>query len=162
MLENKIAFWEQITQLFKGWRMCKGIISTLCVLLCFVVRCQPILSTYFVASIYWAVRRFTTKSREVSKPRDWMLWWSYRYEIWQASRQRGCWCACQISERLEKSRSESCVFEISRGLAVRRPSRVTSLVPINRTIAWVYLWELWWDISHKSNESLYHKQNRTK
>ena len=26
------------------------------------------------------------KSREVSKPRDWVLWWSYQSEIWKAYR----------------------------------------------------------------------------
>ena len=29
-----------------------------------------------------AARRLTARSREVSKPRDWMLQWSYRSEIW--------------------------------------------------------------------------------
>ena len=56
------------------------------------------------ASIHSTVRRLTTRSREVSKPRDWILYWSYRFEIWQASRQRCCRDACQISERLEKSK----------------------------------------------------------
>ena len=40
-------------------------------------------------------------------PWDWMLWLSYRSEIWQASRQRCCRNACQISELLEKSKPES-------------------------------------------------------
>ena len=64
------------------------------------------------------------ESRELSTPRDWMLWWSYGSEIWQSSRQRCCQCAyrCQISERLEKPKPKSRGFETSRDLAVRRPS----------------------------------------
>ena len=72
------------------------------------------------ASVHQAVRRLTAKSREVSKPRDWMLQWSYRSEIWQAPRQQRCRGTCQISERLEKSKPESRGFEASRDLAVRR------------------------------------------
>ena len=72
------------------------------------------------ASIHSAVRRLTAKSREVSKPRDWMLQWSYRSEIWQAPRQQLCRGTCQISERLEKFKPESRGFETSRDLAVRR------------------------------------------
>ena len=55
----------------------------------------------FGASIHWVVRRLTTKSRELSKLRDWMYKWSYRTEIWQASRQRCFGGACQSSGRLE-------------------------------------------------------------
>ena len=62
----------------------------------------------------------TAKSREVSKPRDWMLQWSYRSEIWQAPRQQRCRGTCQISERLEMFKPESRGFETSRDLAVRR------------------------------------------
>ena len=51
--------------------------------------------------------RRTTRSREVSNPRDWMLQRSYRSEIWQTSRQRCCRNASQISERLEKLMPES-------------------------------------------------------
>ena len=46
------------------------------------------------------------------EPRAWMLWWPCRSEMWQASRRRCCWGACQISGRLD----------ISRDLAVRRAS----------------------------------------
>ena len=51
-------------------------------------------------SIHWAVRHFTAKSRfEIRslKAENWLLWWSYRSEIWQASRQYCCQGACQIS-----------------------------------------------------------------
>ena len=72
------------------------------------------------ASIHLAVRCLTAKSREVSKPRDWVFWLSHRSEIWQAPRQRCCRGACQISERLEKSKHEYCNLETSRDLAVRR------------------------------------------
>ena len=44
------------------------------------------------------------------------------FNIWQASRQRCCQDACQISELLEKSKPESLGFETSRDLAVRCPS----------------------------------------
>ena len=57
-------------------------------------------NTLFRASIQWAVRR-TAKSREVSKPRDWM--WAYRSDIWQVSRHRCCRDACQFSVRLLSS-----------------------------------------------------------
>ena len=72
------------------------------------------------ASIHEAVRRLIAKTREVSRPRYWMLWWSYRSEIWQASRQRCRRCACQISERLFKSKPKSHGFETSRDLALIR------------------------------------------
>ena len=49
-----------------------------------------------------------------------MLQWSYRSEIRQAPRQQRCRGTCQISERLEKFKSESRGFETSRDLAVRR------------------------------------------
>ena len=45
---------------------------------------------------------------------------SHHPEIWQAPRQRCCRGACQISERLEKSKHESRDLETSRDLAVRR------------------------------------------
>ena len=72
-------------------------------------------------SLHKVVRRLTAKSREVLWPREWMLYWSYRSEIWQAFRQRCCRGAYQISKRLEKSKPQSRCFETSRDLAVRRP-----------------------------------------
>ena len=71
-----------------------------------VVWIQADLSISFRAYIN-AVRYLTAKSREVSKPRNWMLWWLYHSDIWQASRQHCCQGACQISEWLEKSKPES-------------------------------------------------------
>ena len=47
--------------------------------------------------------------------------WSYRSKIWAASRQLCCRDACQLSERLDKSKLESRGFENSQDLAVRRP-----------------------------------------
>ena len=68
-------------------------------------------------------KTFSARSREASKPRDWLLSWSYRFAIWRASRQRCCQGACQISELLEKSEYESHGFENSWDLAAaRRPS----------------------------------------
>ena len=46
-----------------------------------------------------------------------MLLWSYRCEIWQASRQQSCRRACQTSEWIVRSKSESRCFETSRDLA---------------------------------------------
>ena len=46
----------------------------------------------------YAVRRLLAKSREVLKPRDWMLSWSYRSDIWQASQQRCCRGACHYND----------------------------------------------------------------
>ena len=43
---------------------------------------------------------YTARSREVSKPRYRMLQWSHHYEILQASQQRYCRGACQISKIL--------------------------------------------------------------
>ena len=37
-------------------------------------------------------RRLFVRSRKVSKPRDWYLKLSYRFEIWQAHRQHCCKC----------------------------------------------------------------------
>ena len=71
------------------------------------------------ASTHWAVRRLTTRSREVSKPRDSGLDFSNRSEIWPALRQQRCWDAYQISERYDHYNTQSRGFEISRGLAVR-------------------------------------------
>ena len=72
------------------------------------------------ASIHKVVRCLTVKSREVSKPWDWVSKWSYGSEIWQASQRRSCRDACQISEPLEKSKSDSRGFDTSRDLAVKR------------------------------------------
>ena len=62
------------------------------------------------ASMHRAVIRLAAKSREVSRPRDWMLQWSYLSEIWQ-----------MLSGRWEKTKPESLGFETLRDLAVRHP-----------------------------------------
>ena len=59
------------------------------------------------------------KPREVLKLRGWMLWWSYRYEIWRASWQCSCRVACEIWKWLEKSKPEFRGFKTSRDLDVR-------------------------------------------
>ena len=61
----------------------------------------------------------SVRSRKVSKPRDWYLKLSYRFEIWQAHRQH-CWSACQISERSDNSKYKSRAFETLRDLTERR------------------------------------------
>ena len=71
-----------------------------------------------LAFIHQSVRRLTTKPREVWKLPDWVVYWSYRSEVWQASGKWCCWSACVISERLEKFKPD---LETSRDLAVRRP-----------------------------------------
>ena len=73
-------------------------------------------------SIHYAQRRLTTKSHEDSKPRDWMLWRSYRPETWEASRQHFCRDVCQISELLEKTKPKSRGFETSQRSPVRSVS----------------------------------------
>ena len=62
------------------------------------------------------------RSREFSKPRDWMLETKYRFKIWQVTR-RPCYRAtCQILERLEKVKPESSGFETWRDRAIRHSS----------------------------------------
>ena len=78
------------------------------------------------ASIHQAVKRLADKSREVSKPRDWVLQYLYRSDIWQASRQRCCQCACQISKRSEKFKPESRGFETLLDLAARSVRHLTA------------------------------------
>ena len=64
----------------------------------------------------------TTRSREVSKPRDLGLIFSSHSEIWQAPQQQHCRNVCQIAERYDHYNIESRGFETSRDLVVRRPS----------------------------------------
>ena len=82
----------------------------------------PINDRYSMASILETVRRISAKSREVLKPRHWMLWSACRYEIWQASRRRCCRGASHFLERLEKFKPESRGFDTSWDLEVRRLS----------------------------------------
>ena len=60
------------------------------------------------------------KSRKVSKSRDLYLELYDRFDIWQAPRQQCCRGACQISKRWDNSNYQSCVFETSRDLTIRR------------------------------------------
>ena len=59
------------------------------------------------------------RSRKVSKPRDFYLELSDRFEIWQVHRQHCCRCACQISKRCNLN-YQSRGFETSRDLTIRR------------------------------------------
>ena len=61
-------------------------------------------------------RRLFVRSRKVSKPRDWYIKLSYRFEIWQAHWQHCCRSACQISERSDNSKYKSRGFETLRDL----------------------------------------------
>ena len=65
-------------------------------------------------------RRLFVRSHKVSKPRDLYLELSDRSEIWQALRQHGCRCACQISKRCDNLKYQSRGFETSRYLTKRR------------------------------------------
>ena len=60
---------------------------------------------------------------------------SYCSEIWQASRQRCCWGACQILDRLEKSHHKSRGFKTTRHLAAGK----TSVRLENRCPGWLLL-----------------------
>ena len=68
----------------------------------------------------YPIRRLSVRSRKVSKPRDLYLELSDRSEIWQALRQHGCRCACQISKRCNNLKHQSRDFETSRDLTKRR------------------------------------------
>ena len=72
------------------------------------------------ASIHWAARRLTARSRKVSKPRESGLDTSSHSEIWQAPRQQRCRDACQISKRYYHYNTESRGSETWRDLAVIR------------------------------------------
>ena len=65
-------------------------------------------------------RRLFARSRKVSKPRDLYLELSDRSEIWQALRQHGCQCACQISKRYDSLKYQFRGFETLRDLTKRR------------------------------------------
>ena len=55
----------------------------------------------------------TVRSREVSKPRDWMLYRLYHSKIWQTSLVSAATEESVISERSRKSKPESRGFETS-------------------------------------------------
>ena len=48
------------------------------------------------------------------------MWWSHRSEIWQASRQHCCRCACQISEQSIKNLTPNLAVSRLRGVLVVR------------------------------------------
>ena len=64
--------------------------------------------------IQQADRRLTVRSREASKPRDWMFQWSHRSGIRRASRQRCCRGACQISRDWKSNLTASRLLEVLR------------------------------------------------
>ena len=82
--------------------------------------------------------RLAEISREVSKPWDWMLSWSYHSEIWQASRRRCSRCACQRLERLEKSIRISWLRHITRSCG-KTSVRLANRGPGNRFHGWLWL-----------------------
>ena len=116
-------FWPTTGQMYSRnaltrqntvWQLCFLIDETLRIFI------EASWDTFYRASIHYAVRRLTTRSREVSKPRDSCLDFSNRSEIWQPSRQQCCRDACQISERYDHINTQSHGFETSRDLTVRR------------------------------------------
>ena len=82
---------------------------------------QAVMSGYIEvrAPSQYTKRRLSVRSRKVSKPRDYMLQWSYRSEIWQAPRQQSCRCACQNSKRYDNLKYQSRGFETLRYLTLR-------------------------------------------
>ena len=84
------------------------------------------------ALIHEADGRLTAGSREVSKPPD--LNFPNRSEIWQASRQRCCRGACQISERYDHYISQSYSIKTSSDLAVRRLTAYSEVLDNTRKI----------------------------
>ena len=67
----------------------------------------------------------------------------YGSDIWPASRQRCCWGACQMLERLKNIKPQSRGFETSRDLAVRRPSAWWIEAPV--TVNWS--WWVWVELT---------------
>ena len=64
-------------------------------------------------SSFWLLtQHIIVRSCEVSEVWDWMFKPIFRFKIWQAPQQHGCWDACQISERSEKL-NKSGVFKTS-------------------------------------------------
>ena len=68
----------------------------------------------------YPIIRLIVRSREVSKPRDWLFELSHRLEIWQTNQQHCCRGACQISERSHDCKYKSCSFETLRDLTIKR------------------------------------------
>ena len=78
--------------------------------------------------VNYAGRRCIIKSHKASNPWDWTLKIIHYFEIWQVDLQQ----CCQISEHLQKAKSESCKFETSQDLVIRCLSaewRKTEAVP---------------------------------
>ena len=96
------VLWDQIIQ----WSLCTDFAS-----------CS--INGYWAPSQYTKRRPFV-RSRTVSKPWDLCLELSDRSEVWQAFRQHGWRCACQISKRYDNLKYQSGGFETSRDCTKRR------------------------------------------
>ena len=68
----------------------------------------------------YLIRRLIVRYRKASKPRDLNLELSNHSVIWQVHRQQCCRGACQISKRCHDLNYQSCGFEISHDLTIRR------------------------------------------
>ena len=76
--------------------------------------------SWMSAPFQYPIRHLIVRSREVSKPQDWLFKLSHRFDIWQAPRQQSYRGACQISERSDNSKYKSHGFETLRDLTIRR------------------------------------------
>ena len=81
------------------------------------------------APFQYPIRRLIVRSREVSKPGDWLFKLSHRFEIWQALRQPCCRGACQISERSDNSKYKSRGFDTFAGFYSKTSYRILKLGP---------------------------------
>ena len=79
---------------------CKPLRKSIENLLYWAFLSQPLYIASWV-SFQYPIRCLILMSREVSKPRDLYLKLSDSSEIWQASRQLCCRCACQTSKRCD-------------------------------------------------------------
>ena len=68
---------------------------------------------------YKGIGHHIFRSREVCKPRDMVVEWPGRSEIWPGSRQQCCLATCQISDRNGHINSQSRCYEASRDLLYR-------------------------------------------
>ena len=104
------SFDDVIMLLMYSWPVCLGLDPWAFCSDCSASDCRS------MAPFQYPKRRVIVSSREVSKPRDLYLKSSDRSDIWQASPQHCCRCACQISKRHDDLNYRSRGFETLRDL----------------------------------------------
>ena len=109
----------------------------------------------------YPIRCLSVRSRKVSKPRDLYLELSDRSEIWQALRQHGCRCACQISKRCNNSKYQSRDFDTSRDLAKKTSFRILRRGPGRVRLMSLSIPGIW-DLDSQPKECLLASQLRVK